>query len=57
MPSTRVTVNKTRAKLIWQKATLLFCHIRGAFATPNFGQGEIIGISDDTIRKIDGGFL
>jgi len=57
MPSTRVTVNKTRAKLIWQKATLLFYHIRGAFVTPNFGQGEIIGISDDTIRKIDGGFL
>jgi len=29
----------------------------GAYGTQFWGQGEIVGVSDGTIRKSDGGFL
>ena len=29
----------------------------GAYGTPILGEGEVIGVSDCTIRKSDGGFL
>jgi len=31
--------------------------ILGAYGTPILGEGEVVGISDGTIRKSDGGFL
>jgi len=51
------------------KATLLFYHIRqmaarvamfvlrDAFATPNLGEREVVGVSDGTNQKSDSGFL
>jgi len=29
----------------------------GAYGTPILGEGEVVGVSDGTIRKSDGGFL
>jgi len=29
----------------------------GAYGTPILGEGEVVGVSDSTIRKSDGGFL
>ena len=33
-----------------------FAHV-GAYGTPFLGEGEVVGVSDDTIRKSDGSFL
>ena len=29
----------------------------GAYGTPILGEGEVVGVSDGTIRNSDGGFL
>ena len=29
----------------------------GGISNPHFGEGEVVGISDGTIRKSDGGFI
>jgi len=31
--------------------------ILGAYGTPILGEGEVVGVSNGTIRKSDGGFL
>jgi len=34
----------------------LFAYLGGIW-NPHFGEGEVVGVSDGTIRKSDGGFL